>query len=48
LQIYKAVGLDLYADFEYLEKVWRYHQDIVKAISDGDLKRGFDLLIKHL
>ena len=46
--IYEAIGLDLYTDFEYLEKVWQYHQDIVRAIKEGDLERGFDLLIKHM
>ncbi len=44
---YELVGLDVYADYAYLQQVWEYHERMVQAICDGDFDRGYDFLIEH-
>lgn len=46
-EIYEAVGLNLYADYRYLEQVWSYHQKMVDAICHGDLDAGYQALVEH-
>lgn len=45
---YEAMRLNmLTGGYDYLEEVWRYHQKMVEAICNNDLKAGFDALITH-
>ncbi len=44
---YEAVELNTYADYEYLQRVWQYHRQIVDAIAAGDYAEGKHLLIEH-
>lgn len=44
---YEAVGLNLYADYFYLEEVWGYHQRMVDGIITGDLVAGYQALLEH-
>lgn len=46
-EAYEAVGLNLYADIDYLQEVWRYHEEMVQSICDGDFARGYAALIQH-
>lgn len=46
-EAYEAVGLNVYADYYYLNQVWKYHQRMVEAICDGDYAEGFSALIEH-
>ncbi len=46
-EAYEAVGLNLYADYSYLQKVWDYHQCMVDAICNGDLEAGYNALLAH-
>jgi len=46
-EIYEAVGLNLYADYNYLERVWTYHQQMVDAICAGDFESGYRALVEH-
>lgn len=46
-EAYEAVGLNLYADYRYLEQVWQYHQQMVEAICLHDLERGYQALVQH-
>lgn len=46
-EVYEAVGLDVYTDYGYLEKVWQYHERMVEAICAGDYKAGFQSLTEH-
>ncbi len=46
-EAYEAVGLNLYADYHYLEQVWRYHRQMVEAICQDDLERGYQALVQH-
>ena len=44
---YEAVGLDLYADYQYLVEVWNHHQNMVRTIRLGDFEAGYQALIEH-
>lgn len=44
---YESVGLDLYADYHYLQEVWGYHQIMVDSINSGDYQAGYRALIEH-
>lgn len=47
-EAYETVGLNVFAGgYDYLQEVWRYHQDMVEAISNGDYKAGYEALIAH-
>ena len=46
-EAYEAVGLSVFADYEYLHQVWTYHQQIVEAISAGDFQQGYQVLVAH-
>jgi DNA-binding FadR family transcriptional regulator len=46
--MYEAVGLDVYTDITYLERVWYYHQQIVEAICAGDITSGYQALVEHM
>lgn len=46
-EAYEAVGLNVYADYDYLQRVWSYHQQMVDALSSGDAQAGYLALIEH-
>lgn len=46
-EAYEAVGLNLYADYDYLQQVWNYHQRMVDAICAGDFEQGYQALVEH-
>lgn len=46
-EAYEAVELDLFADYAYLQQVWSYHEQIVKAIAEGDFDAGHGALVEH-
>src|SRR3989304_374173 len=46
-EAYEAVGLNVYADYQYLTEVWNFHQRMVDAICAGDLDAGFAALAEH-
>jgi DNA-binding FadR family transcriptional regulator len=46
-EAYETVGLNLYADYGYLQQVWLYHQQMVDAICTGDLEQGYQALLEH-
>jgi DNA-binding GntR family transcriptional regulator len=46
--IYEAVGLSVYEDRKYLERVWSYHQQMVDAITTNDFLSGYQALIAHM
>jgi DNA-binding FadR family transcriptional regulator len=47
-EMYEAVGLAVYADYSYLEKVWEYHQRMVESIAMGDIMAGYAALDEHM
>lgn len=44
---YEAVGLNLYADYAYLEAVWRYHERMVQALVAGEVEAAYRALVEH-
>ena len=46
--IYESVGLNVYEDRKYLERVWDYHQQMVESISQSDFLSGYQALIAHM
>lgn len=46
-EAYEAVGLNVFADYHYLEQVWSYHQQMVDAICAGDFDAGHQALVQH-
>jgi len=46
-EAYEAVGLNLYAEYDYLQDVWKFHQKMVDAICEGDFEAGHRALIEH-
>ena len=44
---YEAVGLNVYADLEYLEQVWTYHGQLAEAAIQKDKDRGLEILHEH-
>ena len=44
---YEAVGLNVYADLSYLQMVWTYHEDMVRAITSGDFDAGYRTVVEH-
>lgn len=47
-EIYEAIGLNIYEDRRYLERVWAYHQQMVDSIAQGDFLSGYQALIAHM
>lgn len=46
--IYEAVGLSVYEDRKYLERVWSYHHQMVDSIANNDFLSGYQALIAHM
>lgn len=46
-EVYEAVGLNLYADYDYLKQVWNYHHKMVDSICNGDFITGYQAMIAH-
>jgi DNA-binding FadR family transcriptional regulator len=44
---YDAVELNRYADYDYHQKVWDYHEEILKAICEGDYAAALVAFIEH-
>lgn len=46
-EAYEAVGLNVYADYDYLQQVWSYHQRMVDSICENDFSAGYQALVEH-
>jgi len=44
---YEEVGLNVYADLEYLEQVWTYHDQLAEAAIRKDQEGGLQILQEH-
>lgn len=44
---YEAVELNLYADYDYLQRVWDYHSRILDEICKGDFDAARDAFVEH-
>lgn len=46
-EAYEAIGLNVYADYAYLKRVWDYHERMVDAILAEDYDLGYQIQIEH-
>jgi hypothetical protein len=46
--LYEAVGLDVYTDLDYLQRVWAFHEKMVNEICEGSYEAGYHSLIEHM
>jgi len=44
---YESVGLNVYTDLDYLEQVWKYHQELVDVAAARDKSRAKQMLTEH-
>jgi len=44
---YEAVGLNVYTELSYLQMVWTYHENMVRAITAGDFDTGYRVIVEH-
>lgn len=44
---YDAVQLNSYAEYDYLQEVWNYHETIIKLICDGDYDAARTAFVEH-
>ena len=44
---YEAVGLNMYAGYDYLQRVWEYHQRMVDAVCSSEFDVGYQALVEH-
>jgi DNA-binding FadR family transcriptional regulator len=46
-ELYEAKGLNIYTDLSYLKEVWKYHENLVNAIVNGEFELGYKMLTEH-
>jgi len=46
--IYEESGMNVYADINYLDKVWQYHEKMVEALVSGNQSAGYQALLEHM
>jgi DNA-binding FadR family transcriptional regulator len=46
-EAYEAIGLNVYADYAYLNMVWDHHERMVEAIMDDELETGYRIQLEH-
>jgi DNA-binding FadR family transcriptional regulator len=46
--IYEESGMNVYADINYLDKVWQFHERMVEALVAGNLSEGYQALLEHM
>jgi DNA-binding FadR family transcriptional regulator len=47
-EAYEAIGLNVFTDYAYLQRVWQYHQRMVEAICAGNPEAGYQALVEHV
>jgi DNA-binding FadR family transcriptional regulator len=47
-EMYEAEGFGLYADLQYLNRVWNYHEQMVESICSGNFDTGYKAMIDHM
>jgi DNA-binding FadR family transcriptional regulator len=45
---YEKVGYNRYHGLDYLQRVWKFHDQIVKNICIGEIEAGYRALLKHM
>lgn len=45
---YEEVGLNRYTELDHLKSVWGYHRKIVDALCNGEVDKGYKMLLEHM
>lgn len=46
-EAYEAVGYTMLSEYDYLCRVWTYHENIINAIIEKDIDLAYKLLVEH-
>jgi len=46
--LYRASGLEMYPDIDYLQRIWQYHARIADLIKSRDYVQGLNVLLEHM
>lgn len=46
-EAYEAVGLNVYADYDFLHEVWTYHERMVEQVVQGEYEAAQRTLVEH-
>lgn len=46
--LYRASGLEMYPDINYLQRIWQYHARIADLIKRRDFAQGLTALLEHM
>ncbi len=46
-EAYESVGLGIFADYEYLLKIWECDQKMVDSICKNNIQEGYQALVEH-
>ncbi len=46
--LYRASGLEMYPDINYLQRIWHYHARIADLIKSRDYAQGLNVLLEHM
>jgi DNA-binding GntR family transcriptional regulator len=46
-EVYEAIQLNTYADYDYLNRVWTYHERIAEAIRTGNVEESLEIFEEH-
>lgn len=46
--MYELIGLDVYTDLSYLEKVWNFHERVLEKLEQHDIEKAYQILIDHM
>ena len=46
--LYRLMGMDVYTDINYVDRVWQFHGRIVEQIKNGNYSQGMQILLEHM
>jgi DNA-binding FadR family transcriptional regulator len=46
-EAYESVGQSIFGDYEYLLKIWEYHQKMIDSICRNQIEEGYQALVEH-
>jgi DNA-binding FadR family transcriptional regulator len=46
--LYHLMGMEVYTDINYVDRVWQYHGRIVEQLKSGNYAQGMQILLEHM
>ncbi len=47
-ELYRLMGMEVYTDINYVDRVWQYHGRIVEQLKNGNYNQGMQILLEHM